>query len=130
YLTLDLPQLALKRLPVAQLRERRAVSLLRHRAASERLRIAIIQVLRQLLGDFSLARRFEFQTRQPLSDLLFPLRHGRLTVLLDFEDRITPGVGPSSDQRWPPAARGSNRRAAPRLSEARSSTGKWEDRRR
>src|SRR4030095_17058365 len=51
----------------------------------------ILQMLRELFNNLGLARRRKLQARQPLSDFFFPLRHGRLTVLLDGS-RLFPGA--------------------------------------
>src|SRR5262245_66651662 len=58
------------------------MSFILRRAARERLRIAIFQMLRQLFDDFGLTRRREIQGRQPLSDFLFPFGHTRFLLTL------------------------------------------------
>src|SRR5262245_7947764 len=74
---LDPQQFARQRTALTQLRERRAISLIRRSALGERLRVAILQVLREFLDYLGLARRRKLQVRQPLSDLFLPLRHSQ-----------------------------------------------------
>src|SRR5262245_19918058 len=54
---LDSLQFSLKRFALAQLRERNAISLFRRRATCQRLRVAILQMLREFLDDLYFARR-------------------------------------------------------------------------
>src|SRR5262245_14962871 len=50
----------------------------RRRATGQRLRVAILQMLREFLNYLGLARRLKIQVRQTLSDFFFPLRHSQL----------------------------------------------------
>src|SRR5262245_51119196 len=70
----------MKRVFVAQFRERRPMSFFRCRATGEQPRIAILHVLREFLDDLGLARRIKIQACQSVFDLVFPLRHVRLLI--------------------------------------------------
>src|SRR5262245_4417065 len=45
------------------------------RAIRERLRVVVVEILRQFLNDGGFARRLKLQALQPPSDLWFPVRH-------------------------------------------------------
>src|SRR5262249_26154806 len=72
---LDPPQFPLKRLAGAQCRERQALRFLRRRAARERLLVTIIEMLRNLIDHSRLARRYQVQMRQLLTDPFIPFAH-------------------------------------------------------
>jgi hypothetical protein len=74
-LPLQAPQFLLKHFTPAQFRQRPALGFLFGRAAGQQLRVVVVEILRQFLDDGGFARMLKIQARQPLVDLLLPIRH-------------------------------------------------------
>ena len=62
----------------SELGERQARRLVRQRRRRRRLAVAHLEMLRELVDDFGLARRLRAQRREPHADFALPVRHVRL----------------------------------------------------
>jgi hypothetical protein len=64
-----------QRIALVQLGQRLSLGVGRGRAAAAQLAHAVIQMLRQLLGDLGFARRRQRERLEPVADLAAPVTH-------------------------------------------------------